>query len=161
VSVPRRVLDTVFPITSFAATDETPRARLNTTSSPTTVQPAAAPSSIKAAAAIAMTQRPSTMLPPTHSHLRTGRARIAAATNSCGSSDSDSRTGTSRPMKNAGAPAAVSSHGSTSFALASSSPIFVHTLAPSCRKKLTGWSLQAASGMSLQTRASSSPVTRS
>jgi hypothetical protein len=159
--VPRRVFETVLPITSLADTDETPRARLKITSRPTTVQPAAAPSSRSAAAAMAMTHSPCTMLPPTQNHLRTARARIAAATNSCGSSDSDSRMGTSRPMKNAGAPAAESSHGSTSFALASSSPILVQTLAPSCRKKFSGWSLHAASGMSLQTRASSSPVTRS
>ena len=110
---------------------------------------------------MSITQAACTMLPPTQNHLRTARARIAAATNSWGSKDNDSRTGTSRPTKKAGAPAAARSQGKTSLALASSSPILVHTLAPSWRKKFAGWSLQAASGISLQTRASSSPVTRS
>ena len=63
--------------------------------------------------------------PATQNHFRRGLARIQPATASWGSSASDSRIGTSRPVIHTGAPSAPINQGSTSLGLAIRSPILL------------------------------------
>ena len=107
--------------------DATPRARLNSTSSATTSQPAVAPR-IPASATSPMPtmQAPCATLAQTQNHLRTGNRRTMPPIKICGSSASDSRIGTSSPIMKAGAPIAPSSQGSTTLVSASTSPVLLN-----------------------------------
>ncbi len=156
---PRRALGMHLPCTSFIATEQKPRPRLNTTSRPTMASPAARPCSHQTAAAMASTQAPCSTEPNTQNPLRTGWRRIQAPIASCGISEPDSRIGTSRPASAPGAPTAPISQASTVLGLISRSPILVSTLARMILKKLPGTSRQASSLISRQVRASSSLAT--
>ena len=76
ISVPRRVLDTVLPRTSFADTEHIPRARLNKASSPSTAHPAGAPVRVSATRAMANMATACSTLPAIHTPLRFGNCRI-------------------------------------------------------------------------------------
>lgn len=162
MSVPRRDFETVFPSTSFAATEHIPRAKLNTNRAPNTSQLAfsAGKSRINASPQ-AKRAKPLSKPPNIHTYFRSAFALILAAINSWGSNTPDSRTGTASDINSIGAPSRPSTQGNTKRALAISSASLVKKLLSKCRKKLTGWCLQDSSGMSLHTRASSSPVIRS
>ena len=156
VSRPRRVFGIVFPVTSFEATDTSPRARLKRIRRAKTAAPATGPRSERAATPIPMTARAWRIPPSTQTYFLRGRFLTAAAMNNCGRREPDSRMGTRNPTRDAGAPTEVRIQGRTVFALLSSSASLVRVwLAPSL-KKFPGTSVHASSGISLQTRASSS-----
>ena len=117
--------------------------------------PAASPRRFSTTAAMPASVTPCTTLPALHSSLRRSCARTQAAMTSCGSSEPDSRIGTSQEIQAAGAPSAVIIQGSTVLALTSSSPRLVSVCALVILTKLPGSSWQASSEISLQTRASS------
>ena len=129
MSAPRRLFETVLPSTSFAETEQSPRARLKMTSMSRIAQPAAAPSNSMADAAMPNRLSADRAAPSSQTPLRTGRLRTAAATASCGSKTPASRIGTRNPVKVAGTPSSPNSQGITSFALAISSATLFSKLA--------------------------------
>ena len=105
--------------------------------------------------------RPCTALPAAQTHLRCGSARTEAAMKSCGSRAPASRSGTSRPTIQAGAPSAPKSQDRTSLGSTRPSPVLVAARLATWRVKFRGCALQASSGMSRQILPSSSAVSRS
>ena len=110
---------------------------------------------------MASTASPCNTPPVTHTHLRIGRLRTKAAMTSWGSSEPDSRIGTSQPTIQTGAATAPKIQARVVFGLMSWSPSLVRLKAVSWRKKLPGTTRQASSSISRQTRASSSSTSRS
>ena len=79
-----------------------------------------------ARAAMARMQAPWASDAPAQNPLRIGTRRITPPTRICGSSARDSRIGTNRPTKKAGAPTAPKSQGSTTLESASASPVLLN-----------------------------------
>ena len=105
---------------------------------------------------IAAAAMPCTVEPTAHAHLRRCSLRKYPAVSSCGNNAPASRTGTSNPISATGAPSDVISQLSTSFGSTNPSALLVNASAPTCLKKLPGSCWQALSGISAQTRPSSS-----
>ncbi len=122
--------------------------------------PAASPRRKKAAAAMAARAAAWRRAPRSQTYFRIGRLRTTPAMTSWGRRDPDSRMGTRNPIQKAGAPRPLRSQGSTVLALASSSASFVRVWLAVILKKFPGTSVQAPSGISLQTRASSSSTNK-
>ena len=155
---PLRVLGIVFPVTSFDATETNPRARLKRIRRPMRASPAVSPRRSVKAAPIPARANAWIKPPNTQRYFRRGWPRTAAAMNSWGRSEPDSRMGTRNPTRPVGAPAEVRTQGSTVFALLNSSASFVRVWLIPSLKKFSGTAVQASSGISLQTRASSSSM---
>ena len=148
VTCPRSPFGRVRPSTSLTAMDDSERDRANVPRATSTPTAAAVPSRRATTAAIAAVAIVIPTWPAAQMTLRRGARRTNGTSSACGSSDPDSRTGTSRPTSTAGAPSAANSQASTVLASTTTSPTFCSVKEPRIRSPLAGTRSSASAGRS-------------
>jgi len=107
----------VLPWTSLEAIEHRHRPSANAASPTRITTPATRPSPSAAVPAITPAEAACTRAPEMNTHLRNRTRTMSGVRNACGSIESDSRIGTSRPVSATGTPRALNIHGSTVEAL--------------------------------------------